>query len=438
MSLNMMKNMSNTLNKACRKYGDEIVNELSRLYKFDADEAKRQLNLVEEKPKKSSKPKKEKFLKPSVVLPYCGKENENACNVVKVNHQLYTQCTNAKQEGGDCCKTCGKKDAQFGTIGDRKSNSEFETKYRVKIASYGNVMQKLGISAEEAVKEAEKFGFTIPEEQFEVRKTQRGRPKKSVIVSDSDDETKPKKQRGRPKKEKKLVSSLNPGDDLIATLVAKAAEETSSSEDEVQSEEEKVEQVEEKPKKKRAPKKTAEEKEAEKEEKRLKKEAEKEAKKAEKEAEKEAKKAEKEAEKEAKKAEKEAEKEAKKAEKEAEKEAKKAEKEAEKKSKKAEKEAEKKSKKDLSVDIPEVDEKIEVKSAEELKEEEIDDEIVDLNEVIDSDSEDEETTEVQAIECEGKKYLKAEDNTIYDVETQEPIGEWLVDEDRVALYESEV
>ncbi len=62
---------------------------------------------------------------------------------------------------------------------------------------------------------------------------------------------------------------------------------------------------------------------------------------AEKEAEKEAKKAEKEAEKEAKKAEKEAEKEAKKAEKEAEKEKKKAEKEAEKEKKKAEKEAEK-------------------------------------------------------------------------------------------------
>ena len=288
MSFEMMGKMSKTLNKACIKYGDDIVNELSRLYKFDAEEAKRQLNLVEHPTKKSSKPKKEKFLKPAVVLPYCGTENESACKVVKVNHHLYTQCTNAKQEGGECCKTCGKKEAQFGTIGDRKSNSEFEAKYGVKIASYGNVMQKLGISAEEAVKEAEKFGFTIPEEQFEVRKTQRGRPKKSVIVSDSDDEAKPKKQRGRPKKEKKLVSSLNPGDDLIATLVAEAAQETSSSEDEGStSEEEKVAQVEEKPKKKRAPKKTAEEKEAEKKEKAEKKEAEKEEKRLQKEAEKE-------------------------------------------------------------------------------------------------------------------------------------------------------
>ena len=42
MSFEMMGKMSKTLNKACIKYGDDIVNELSRLYKFD-EEAKRQL-----------------------------------------------------------------------------------------------------------------------------------------------------------------------------------------------------------------------------------------------------------------------------------------------------------------------------------------------------------------------------------------------------------
>ena len=250
-----------------------VVKSLSEMYGFDAEDAMRRLNSTIKKMK--------------LVLPFCGKKREENCESVKLNHGLYTQCQNKKTED-EKCKTCGKKDGKFGTIEERMkmTNEEFEEKYKVKITNYRKIMDKMSINEEEAKKEAAELGWTIPEKQFEVQKSKRGRPKKSVIVSDSDEEEKPKKSRGRPKKEKKVVESTNPGDDLIATLVANAKEATnentsSSEESDSSSENENVENVEnvekkeKKEKKKRAPKKSNEEKEAEKQKKKEEKEAEK-------------------------------------------------------------------------------------------------------------------------------------------------------------------
>ena len=60
-----------------------------------------------------------------------------------------------------------------------------------------------------------KLGWTnIPDCHFVKKKTRRGRPKTKIVVSDSDEETKPKK-RGRPKKKK----SHQPTDaELLASL----------------------------------------------------------------------------------------------------------------------------------------------------------------------------------------------------------------------------
>jgi len=92
------------------------------------------------------------------------------------------------------------------------------------------VMDKLEITREQAEKEASRFGLKIPEIEFEMKEVKRGRPKKSVEVSDTDSEisVEPKK-RGRPRKEKQVVSSLSPGDDLIAGLI-KSAKGTVASE----------------------------------------------------------------------------------------------------------------------------------------------------------------------------------------------------------------
>jgi len=88
---------------------------------------------------------------------------------------------------------------------------------------YGNIMEKLKITREEAEKEAEKQGLIIPEEQFEVKKARRGRPKKDTTTVDtsSSEDDPPKKARGRTKKEKP-IENTSTGEDIIKELVNKA------------------------------------------------------------------------------------------------------------------------------------------------------------------------------------------------------------------------
>ena len=92
---------------------------------------------------------------------------------------------------------------------------------------YANVMDKLEITREMAEKSASGWGIVIPEFEFEIKEVKRGRPKKSVAVSDTDSEAsvEPKK-RGRPRKEKSVISELSPGDDLIAGLIKEAKQKS--------------------------------------------------------------------------------------------------------------------------------------------------------------------------------------------------------------------
>ena len=134
--------------------------------------------------------------------------------------------------------------------GDIRSPRSEWSPSRGKLVNFGNVMDKLNISREKAEEEAAKLGLTIPEEQFEVVKGRRGRPKSDAAASSSDDE-KPKKPRGRPKKEKKVISS-SAGDDLISSLVAQAAAETTDSSSDSDRESEKAAKLAEKEAKKKA------------------------------------------------------------------------------------------------------------------------------------------------------------------------------------------
>ena len=93
------------------------------------------------------------------------------------------------------------------------------------VICYGNVMAKLKIEKETAIAEAAKFGLGHPEEeQFEERKTSRGRPKKDATASDTESDTTVKRSVGRPNKKsnegrsrRRIVTS-----DLIATLMSNA------------------------------------------------------------------------------------------------------------------------------------------------------------------------------------------------------------------------
>ena len=213
----------------------EAVEFLAEKHGFDCEESLAEMNLV--KSLITKKPAKAKVLKPTVPLPFCGTLLTSCCGI-RVNHGLHSQCSNAKEcsdtsgEALDYCKTCNKQamsnESGAPNGGDIRARISGEwSPAKGKLISYGNVMEKLSITRSKAEGEAAKLGLTIPEEQFEVVKGRRGRPKSDTSTSSSDEE-KPKKPRGRPKKSKKVINSST-GDDLISQLVAAASAETTES-----------------------------------------------------------------------------------------------------------------------------------------------------------------------------------------------------------------
>ena len=216
------------------------VEALAAHFKFDSKEAIKLLGLEKvEVTRKTVKPKSEKAPKAkkekSVQLPFVGVCIQGCCEGIRLNHNLYTQCTMEKEGDTRFCKTCNKQcDANsnnlpnYGDVQDRiQRGNEWRDPKGKMPAHYGNVMQKLSITREAAEAEAKKVGITIPEEMFEVRVAKKGRPKKSVAASDTESEASAKakeapKKRGRPKKVKTVVAETAPGDDLIASLVKEA------------------------------------------------------------------------------------------------------------------------------------------------------------------------------------------------------------------------
>lgn len=242
--------------------GVEIVRSLSIKYGFDEKEALGSLKIEDLRldrsvPKVSKTSKK----KTTIPLPFCGVIIGDCCEAVRLNHGLYTQCTNEGQiHTGKypVCTTCEKQieknsnnEPTYGYIRNRLEKGEdFRDPKGKPAVNYGNVMEKLNITKEAAIKAAKEFGLTIPDEQFEVKKAQRGRPKKDTTTNDTSDsevESKSEKKRGRPKKEKKVVSA-NPGDAIIHNLVEKAnGKENAKPEPEPESDSEDEEEVSVKP-----------------------------------------------------------------------------------------------------------------------------------------------------------------------------------------------
>ncbi len=339
-------------------------------------------------------------LKTKVKVPFV-KVIEGQCDGLKMNGGLFTQCTNKPMATGELCKTCQKQaDASgkptCGLASEREAQGEAwrDPKGRAPVA-FGKVMQKEGLNQEVVEREMTRlFGkgdysalFAMPE-------------KKTTKKAKKEDGE--KKQRGRPKKNKEVVS-LAEGDDLISTLIAQArtesngaqkvaAEESTEKPVEEETTEEPVEAPApaEKPKKVKKAKLTEEEKAAAKQ-------AKADARAAAKEEAKKAKAAEKAA--------------AKEAAKQAKAEAKLAEKEAAKAAKAAEKKTTKKTKKTEVVEEPEA-------PVEELT----------------ADSPVEEV-QVRQVTLGDVEYLMDQENMVYDLATQEPIGVW--DEATQTIVEEE-
>ena len=211
-------------------FATELIRALSEKYGFDCADAMNYLNVNECKKvgKKVSKKveKKTKSMVPKLLLPFCGVVNSSWCEGVRSNHNLFIQCTN-ERSGDLYCKTCEKQayanstgKPTYGNINDRRLSDVTINKKRV--SHYGNVMEILKISRDEAVLEASRFGWTIPEEQFAVKKIARGRAKKLVDLNEKKcEKVSCGRGRGRPKSSKKTINSSS-ANDLIGELVKKA------------------------------------------------------------------------------------------------------------------------------------------------------------------------------------------------------------------------
>ena len=278
------------LKEVSRDLAMRAVMECGREYNFSGEEAIRKLGLCEVNVRKVSKVSKVsksssnvKVVKSKSVFPFpfMGVLDESCCHGLRINHGLYTQCQNAKCEGGVYCKKCGEEASKnesgkpdIGTVEDRLSVGlyEFKDAKGKSPVAYTKLMKKLNISKEEVELEAWRLGYTIPSEHFEVcaLQSKRGRPKSAKVEKEA------KGSKGRPKKAKKVLELEGDEEDLFSALVAKANADVSDEVSELTEVTENESKKSEKESKKKAEK---EAKEAEKEAKKKAKEAEKDSKK---------------------------------------------------------------------------------------------------------------------------------------------------------------
>lgn len=230
---------------------ESLVVRLAERYSFEASEA---LKWLGEEPSRkgdnSSGKKGGERIIPSIPLPFCGVVNKEWCRGVRLNHGLHTQCTQPPG-ASELCKTCAGQAAKNGTGSPTYGRIEARVQHLAEgseyntwrdpsgklVAPYSKIMMKLGISREDAEAEAERLGWTIPEQHFVVTERSAGRPKKSTATSDTESENgeAAPKRRGRPRKERVVESaSASTGDDLIAQLLANAQEAPPESDEEIQ------------------------------------------------------------------------------------------------------------------------------------------------------------------------------------------------------------
>lgn len=206
-------------------------------YNFDAEEAYRLLGLamirVERKTavkEKTAKVAKVSAPKSAFPLPYNGEFNDAYCYALRQNNGLYTQCSGLRKGDAQFCKSCattmqktGADVPEYGTIQMRQAVDIFDyvdPKGRKPVA-YTKIMKKYKFTQEQALEEAGKFNITINPEHFVVaEESKRGRPK-------TEKEPKVKGAKGRPKKSNKVLQiEGDDEEDLFATLVANANEES--------------------------------------------------------------------------------------------------------------------------------------------------------------------------------------------------------------------
>lgn len=235
-NFNITSALEKSFGAAAAAYKRELTTWLASEYGFDANEALMKIggDVTKNQVKKPKKPKSEEDNIPKALCPLPYRPlGECYCQALRLDHGLYTQCSNKHLESGEYCKTCqktvdAKGSAPYGTVSDRGDRGSYIDPSGKKEKSYGTVLKQRGIDMDLAKSELAKFECEVTDEEWEVKVGKRGRPK-GVAVSDTESSngtSKESKKRGRPKK--KVVESG--GEDLIAALARQAMETSDNSE----------------------------------------------------------------------------------------------------------------------------------------------------------------------------------------------------------------
>ena len=204
--------MTSSYTNMMNKFAQEITTKLSEQYGFDLMEAVQLLDiqLVEkktggrkkkedgEKPEKA--PKKQNMKKKlGFPLPFLGDINHDKCYGVKLDSQLYTQCTNKRDGEFDYCTKCNKEAQElaigkpkYGDIRDRAEAEllEYQPPKGKKELPLANVLIKKGIDFDEAREKLEAAGIVLDEAHWEPAEMKRGRPKSVASTEADEKETK--------------------------------------------------------------------------------------------------------------------------------------------------------------------------------------------------------------------------------------------------------
>ena len=232
-NFNITSVLEKSFGAAASTYKREVTNWLASEYGFDASEALSKMGgmeVVKVQAKKTKKPKEEteKEEKPACLLPYHPR-SEIYCQALRLDHSLYTQCSNKHLDSGEYCKTCQKTfdatgSTPYGVVSDRGERGDYVDPKGKKEKSYGTVLKQQKIPEVLARSEVQKHGIEVSDSEWEVKIGQRGRPK-GVGVSDTESSagSKESKKRGRPKK----VVNAEDGEDLIAALTRQVLSDSS-------------------------------------------------------------------------------------------------------------------------------------------------------------------------------------------------------------------
>jgi hypothetical protein len=185
----------------------ELIKEMSFEYKFNANDAiqkyiKKNKNniLTDERMDINSDmdvvvknvPSTDIKQTQNILMPFTGKVNEESCQAIRRNYDLFSQCSNKKSKGKEYCKTCQKNAEKNKTdkppTGDIKDRLQvglmdyMDPKTGKKVISYVQYLKRQKIPKEDALNEAKRLGIDIPDILMTEPNRKRGRVSKKDMI----------------------------------------------------------------------------------------------------------------------------------------------------------------------------------------------------------------------------------------------------------------